>query len=89
MLLAVVPVVDSYSTDVAYNLWPVVLLAGLVNFPGLILALGLDLLKWSGADWGSHPVIGWVVIFVVGSVFWVSIVWFILINRRRGPLDGS
>ena len=85
-LLAVVPVAASYSSDVAYNLWPVVLLAGLVNFPGLILALQLELLRWSGADQDFHPVIGWIVIFAVGYAFWVGILWYILIKRTRGPV---
>jgi len=88
-LLAVVPVAAAYNSDVAYNLWPVILLAGLVNFPGLVLSFGLNFMSWAGPDPGPHPLAAWILIFAVGSVFWVIVVWFILRKRNRGPVDGS
>jgi len=49
-----VPVAASHSSGVAYNLWPIILLAAVANFPGLVLALQLKLLRWAGPDPGPR-----------------------------------
>jgi hypothetical protein len=73
-LLAVGVVAALHSSD----LGPVVLLAGLVNFPGLLLTLQLGLPPWTDitSSTVADPVGGW--------IFWVMIVWSILIKRHLG-----
>ena len=63
---------------------PVMFLVGLVNLPGLLLTLTLRLYPWDPifGPPAPHKLAAWILIFAVGSVFWVMIVWSILIKRH-------
>jgi hypothetical protein len=58
--------------------WLVIILACFLNFAGSIPVFLLNLLD-------SHPVAGWILIFVVGSLYWVLLVWLILIKEKPNP----
>ena len=75
-LCAVLWIVASNNSVVAFNLLPFVILSLLVNFPGWGLARGLGLFGPNGFP-DPHPVAGAVVAFVVGTLCWVALLWSI------------
>jgi hypothetical protein len=82
---------------VGWLIFPIVL-ALVGNFPGYALAHSLNLFAtlspWyngspPGVDLfnsyvGFHPFSGWIVVFVVGALCWVALVWSIQLAIRAG-----
>jgi len=83
------------SRSIGWIFWGFTALVILVNFPGFALAHKLNLFLpaggWLGGppgldlfgteNAGFRPVAGWIVIFVVGALCWVVLIWYILSCR--------
>lgn len=81
------------DSTVAWKLLPLLLLAMLLNLPGIGLAHGLGLLGPGGFNPppDAHPVAGFIVSFVASALFWVAVLWLMSGCRTTGraPSDKS
>ena len=70
----------------AFNFFPLVLLAQLLNLPGCILSRCLGLFGPGGFNPppDPHPVAGFITTFVVGTLFWILVFW----NVAGRPIPG-
>jgi hypothetical protein len=88
----------SGPSAIGWKLFPFIVLAVLVNYPGLALAQCLSLFAPSGGLFedggkghgvglfgsqpGFDPTAGWIVVFAVGALCWVAVLWSLQIVFR-------